>query len=239
MLLLPAIDLMSGEVVRLRQGRAREKTVYPGAPAEWAARWEAAGGDWLHVVDLDAAFGGESTNHDAVCSIVGAVKIPVELGGGMRDEAGIRRALDAGVTRIVIGTAAVESLGFVREMARIFGGARIAVGIDAQGGLVAVRGWTQSSSRLALELAREVAALGVGTVIYTDIATDGMMTGPNYAALDEMLASVDCAVIASGGVSSNDDLRELAKRGKLAGTIIGRALYDGAVDLRKFRQWPR
>ena len=235
MLLLPAIDLMSGEVVRLRQGRAEEKTVFPGLPAEWAARWEQAGGDWLHVVDLDAAFGG-AVNAEAVQSIVGSVKIPVELGGGLRDEAAIRRTLDAGVSRVVIGTRAVESLAFVREMVRLFGGRRIAVGIDAKDGLVAVRGWRVASSRGALELAGEVAALGVGAIIYTDIATDGMMAGPNYAALDALLASVKCPVIASGGVSCNEDLIELARRRELEGVIIGRALYDGAVDLARFRR---
>ncbi len=236
MLLLPAIDLMSGEVVRLQQGRAEEKTIYPGPPAEWAARWERAGGDWLHVVDLDAAFRGESENHHAVQAIVDAVKIPVELGGGMRDEIAIRRALDAGVSRIVIGTRAVESLGFVREMVQIFGSERIAVGIDAKAGMVAVQGWTKASMRRALDLASDAAALRVGAIIYTDIATDGMMTGPNFAALDEILGKVDCKVIASGGVARNEDLVELAGREPLHGAIIGRALYDGAVDLGKFRR---
>src|SRR5476649_2275930 len=215
MLLLPAIDLMSGEVVRLRQGRAEEKTVFPGSPAEWATRWARAGGDWLHVVDLDAAFCGESKNHEAVRAIVDSVEIPVELGGGMRDETNIRRALDAGVRRIVIGTRATESLEFVREMVRLFGGERIAVGIDAKDGFVAVRGWTQSSRCNALDMASDVAALGVGAVIYTDIATDGMMAGPNYAALDAMLARVDCPMIASGGVSGDQDLVELARRKQL------------------------
>jgi phosphoribosylformimino-5-aminoimidazole carboxamide ribotide isomerase len=235
MLLLPAIDLMSGEVVRLRQGRAEEKTIYPGRPAEWAARWERAGGDWLHVVDLDAAFRGESENHNAVRAIVDAVKIPVELGGGMRDEVTVRRALDAGVSRVVIGTRAAESLGFVREMVQTFGGERIAVGIDAKAGMVAVRGWTQASARSAIDLGSDVAALRVGAIIYTDIATDGMMTGPNFAALDEILGKIECKIIASGGVARNGDLDELARRERLHGAIIGRALYDGAVDLGKFR----
>lgn len=236
MLLLPAIDLMAGEVVRLRQGRADEKTVFPGSPAEWAARWEREGADWLHVVDLDAAFGGKSVNHEAVRAIVDAVKVPIELGGGMRDEASIRRALDAGVSRIVIGTRAAESLTFVRDMIRLVGGARVAVGIDAKDGLVVVKGWIQSTSTNALALARNVSLLGAGTIIYTDISTDGMMAGPNYAALDAMLARVDCDVIASGGVSRNEDLLELSKRRELHGAIIGRALYDGAVDLGRFRR---
>ena len=235
MLLLPAIDLMAGEVVRLRQGRADEKTVFPGSPAEWAARWEREGGDWLHVVDLDAAFGGVSANLEAVRAIVGAVRIPVELGGGMRDEAGIRAALDAGVQRVVIGTRAAESTEFVKEMARRLGGDRIVVGIDARDGMVAVKGWTEASARSALDLAREVSAAGVGAIVYTDIATDGMMAGPNFAALDAMLEAVDCAVIASGGVSRPEDLVRLAERKKLHGAIIGRALYDGVIHLTEHR----
>lgn len=225
---------MSGEVVRLRQGRADEKTVFPGTPAEWAARWEREGGDWIHLVDLDAAFSGESTNLDAVRAIEAAVRIPIELGGGMRDEASIRRALESGVSRVVIGTRAAESLAFVRCMVGIFGGGRIAVGIDAKDGFVAVRGWTEASPRSTLDLARDVAAIGVGTIIYTDITTDGMMAGPNYSALDAMLAAVDCPVIASGGVSRPGDLIELSRRPSLAGAIIGRALYDGAVKLAEF-----
>ena len=236
MLLLPAIDLMSGEVVRLRQGRADEKTVFPGTPAEWAARWEREGGDWIHVVDLDAAFHGESANLASLRSIAAAVRVPIELGGGMRDEAAVRRALEAGASRIVIGTRAAESLEFVRDMVGVFGGERIAVGIDAKDAFVAVKGWTEASARPALDLAHDVAALGVGAIIYTDIATDGMMAGPNYAALDAMLAAVDCPVIASGGVSRPEDLVELSRRARLEGVIIGRALYDGAVKLAEFRR---
>ena len=235
MLLLPAIDLMAGDVVRLRQGRADEKTVFPGSPADWAARWEREGGDWLHVVDLDAAFGGVSVNLDAVRAMVRAVGIPIELGGGMRDEASIRAALDAGVNRVVIGTRAAESLDFVREMVTRLGRDRIVGGIDAKDGMVAVRGWTEASTRSALDLARDVSAAGVGAIIYTDIATDGMMSGPNFEALDAMLAAVDCPVIASGGVSRPEDLGELAARKKLHGAIIGRALYDEAIKLAEHR----
>ncbi len=235
MLLLPAIDLMSGDVVRLRQGRAAEKTVFPGSPGEWAARWETAGGDWLHVVDLDAAFHEAPANEEAIRAIVAAVTIPVELGGGIRSEADARRAFDAGVSRVVVGTRAVESPDFLREMIHRFGGARVAVGIDAKDGFVAIDGWRKTSARRAIEMAREVAKLGVGAIIYTDIATDGMMAGPNFPALDELLSEVDCAIIASGGVSSEADLSKLAKREKLHGTIIGRALYDEAVNLARFR----
>ncbi len=154
----------------------------------------------------------------------------------MRDQASIRRALGAGVSRIVVGTRAAESPEFVRDMVRMFGGEKIAVGIDARDGLVAVKGWAEVSTRRALELAREVAALGVGAIILTDIATDGMMAGPNYASLDDLLATIDCPVIASGGVARDSDLVELSKRERLHGAIIGRALYDGTVDLQRFRR---
>ncbi len=235
MLLFPAIDLMSGEVVRLRQGLGDEKTVFPGQPAEWAARWQHEGGDWLHVVDLDAAFSGERANEEAIRAIRAAITIPLQLGGGMRSLPAIECALELGVDRVVIGTRAAESLAFVREAVETFGGAKIAIGIDARGGLVAVKGWTESSSRQALDLARDVAALGVGAIIYTDIATDGMMTGPNFAALDAMIAAVTTPVIASGGVSRPEDVAALAACPRLHGAIIGRALYDSAIDLSRIR----
>jgi phosphoribosylformimino-5-aminoimidazole carboxamide ribotide isomerase len=230
-LLLPAIDLMSGEVVRLRQGKADQKTVYSSDPAAFARKWEAEGGDYLHIVDLDAAFTGELRNLDAVTAIAAAIPIPCELGGGMRSEAAIRRAFDAGVARVIIGTRAAESLEFVRDMAREFGGERIAVGIDAKNGLVAVKGWTEQSSLPALELALRAEDAGAGTIIYTDIATDGMLTGPNFPETEKMLAALRCQLIASGGVSSADDVRRLGGLPGLYGCIIGKALYDGALTL--------
>lgn len=235
MLLYPALDLMSGQAVRLRQGRAEERTVFPGSPADWAKRWADAGGDWLHVVDLDAAFSGQATNLESVRAMRAAIGIPIELGGGMRSLKAIEAALATGIQRAVIGTRAAESLDFVAEAVVRFGGERIAVGIDAKDGLVAVRGWTEASTRDALELVRDVSALGIGAIIYTDIATDGMMAGPNFAALDAVLAVATVDVIASGGVSRPEDLDALAARPKLHGAIIGRALYDGAVDLRAWR----
>ena len=232
MILLPAIDLMSGEVVRLRQGRADQKTVYSRDPAAFAQRWESEGGDFLHVVDLDAAFSGEQRNLDAVRAITGAISIPCELGGGMRSEVAIRRAFEAGVARVVIGTRAAESLDFVRDMAREFGSARIAVGIDAKHGLVSVKGWTEESKLTALDLARQAEDAGAGTIIYTDIATDGMLTGPNFIETEKMLGALGCQLIASGGVGSEDDVQRLAQMPGLYGCIIGKALYDGAVNLR-------
>ena len=231
MILLPAIDLMSGEVVRLRQGQADQKTVYSSDPAAFARQWESEGGDYLHIVDLDAAFTGELRNLDAVRAIADAITIPCELGGGMRSEAAIRRALTAGVDRVIIGTRAAESLDFVRDMAREFGSVRIAVGIDAKQGLVAVKGWTEQSAMRALDLARRAEDAGAGTIIYTDIATDGMLTGPNFTETAQMLATLHCQLIASGGVSSADDVQRLAQMPGLYGCIIGKALYDHKVTL--------
>ena len=231
MILLPAIDLMSGEVVRLRQGKAEEKTIYSRDPAAFARKWEEEGGDYLHIVDLDAAFAGEPRNLDAVRAICEAVTIPVELGGGMRTEAAIRGAIDAGVDRVIIGTRAAESLEFVRNMAAAFGSERIAVGIDARNGLAAVKGWTESTGVVALDLARRAEDAGAGTIIYTDIATDGMLQGPNFTEMERMLGAIGCQLIASGGVSSGDDVRRLALLSGLYGCIIGKALYDGQVSL--------
>ena len=239
MILLPAIDLMSGKVVRLRQGRADQKTVYSNDPAAFAKKWEDEGGDYLHVVDLDAAFSGELRNLDAVRAITGAISMPCELGGGMRSEAAIRRAIEAGVARVIIGTRAAESLDFVRDMAREFGGERIAVGIDAKNGIVSVKGWTEMSTVQALDLARRAEDAGAGTIIYTDIATDGMMQGPNFAEMENMLGALKCQLIASGGVSSAADVQRLGKMPGLYGCIIGKALYDGAIDLRAVSDFTR
>jgi phosphoribosylformimino-5-aminoimidazole carboxamide ribotide isomerase len=233
MLLLPAIDLMSGEVVRLRQGKADQKTVYSSDPAAFARKWQEEGGDYLHIVDLDAAFSGELRNLEAVRAIAAAISIPCELGGGMRSEFAIRQAIESGVDRVIIGTRAAESLDFVRDMACEFGGERIAVGIDAKNGLVSVKGWTETSALQALDLARRAEDAGAGTIIYTDIATDGMLQGPNFEETERMLAALDCQLIASGGVSSADDVRRLAQMRGLYGCIIGKALYDGAVALRE------
>jgi phosphoribosylformimino-5-aminoimidazole carboxamide ribotide isomerase len=231
MLLLPAIDLMSGEVVRLRQGKAELKTVYSNDPAAFAKQWESEGGDYLHIVDLDAAFSGEQKNLDAVRAITRSISIPCELGGGMRNEAAISRAFEAGVSRVVIGTRAAESLDFVEQMASQFGSERIAVGIDAKNGLVSVKGWTEMSTLSAAELAKRAQDAGAGTIIYTDIATDGMMQGPNFTEMAKMLELLDCQLIASGGVSSSSDVQRLGEMPGLYGCIIGKALYDKAVTL--------
>ncbi len=233
MLLLPAIDLMSAQVVRLRQGKADQKTVYSNDPAAFALRWQQEGGHYLHIVDLDAAFTGEQKNLESVRAITRAIQIPCELGGGMRTEAAIERALEAGVSRVVIGTRAAESLEFVEQMAARFGSERIAVGIDAKDGMVSVKGWTELSTLRATDLATRAQDAGAGTIIYTDIATDGMLQGPNFAEMERMLALLRCQLIASGGVSRAEDVHRLAQMQDLYGCIIGKALYDGAVDLRQ------
>jgi len=234
MLLYPAIDLMSGQVVRLRQGKSNQKTIYSSDPAVFARQWEAEGGDWLHIVDLDAAFSGTQTNLESVRAITGAVGIPCELGGGIRDADAIRRALDAGVTRVILGTKAAEVLDFVREMSLEFSRERIAVGIDAKNGIVSVKGWTQETGQSALDLARHAVEAGAGTIIYTDIATDGMMQGPNFAETERVNAAIvplGGQLIASGGVGTADHVSRLALLPGLHGCIIGKALYDKTLSL--------
>ena len=229
MQLYPAIDLMNGQAVRLRQGRAEEKTIYSNDPVAVAREWEARGGDWLHVVDLDAAFSGEQTNLEVVRRMADAVRIPVQMGGGIRDEAAIERALAAGVSRVVIGTRAAAGDDFVERAVARFGGDKIAVGIDAKDGFVAVKGWTESTKVEASALATKVGEIGVGALIYTDIATDGMLQGPNLEAIKKIVACTQAPVIASGGVSSAWDLCALEKITGLSGAIIGKALFDGRI----------
>jgi phosphoribosylformimino-5-aminoimidazole carboxamide ribotide isomerase len=228
MLLYPAIDLMDGEVVRLERGEAARKTIYGTDPVAMAKKWEAAGADWIHLVDLDAAFDGISRNLEVIKAITKAVSVPCELGGGMRDAASIEAGLAAGVSRVIIGTKAAEP-DFLATMAATFGPDRLAVGIDAKDGKVAIKGWVETMELTALDLAREVVTTGIRTIIYTDIATDGMLQGPNIGAMREMAAAVSCDLIASGGVSGPEDVRQLATVPGLHGVIIGRALYEGRM----------
>jgi phosphoribosylformimino-5-aminoimidazole carboxamide ribotide isomerase len=231
MLIFPAIDLMGGEVVRLRQGKASEKTVYSNDPVAFARRWAQEGGDYLHIVDLDAAFTGEQKNLGWIAKIASAIGIPCQLGGGIRDEAAAERAFDAGVARVVIGTKATENLEFVTKLADRFGSERIAVGIDHKKGQVSVKGWTELSGMTAATLAVKAEAAGAGTIICTDIATDGMLSGPNIDQISHLLSLVRCQVIASGGVSTVEDVVKLATLPGLYGTIIGKALYDNRFRL--------
>ncbi len=220
---------MGGEVVRLKRGLATEKTVYSNDPVAFAKKWEAAGADWLHIVDLDAAFCGEPMNLGVVEKICSAVNIPCELGGGMRNFDNVSAAFSAGVSRVIMGTKACESPEYIAGICAEFGGQRIAVGIDANNGKVAVKGWTETTATSAADLALIAQVAGAGTIIYTDIATDGMLEGPNFLELGNLLKILECDLIASGGVSSADDLRKLAKMPRLHGAIIGKALYDGRI----------
>ncbi len=219
--------------MRLTQGRADQETVYAENPADVAAEFKAAGSGWVHVVDLDGAFAGEPQNLAAVQAIA-ALGMKVQLGGGLRTRAAVERALGFGVSRVVIGTRAAESEAFVGELVQAFG-AKVAVGIDAKDGKVAVKGWVDTTGTGALDLAKRMGALGVGTLIYTDIGTDGMLTGPNFAAQEAMLALGAANVIASGGVSRREDVVKLAelarRRANLDGVIVGKALYEKRVSL--------
>jgi phosphoribosylformimino-5-aminoimidazole carboxamide ribotide isomerase len=233
MLIFPAIDLMGGQVVRLRQGDPSQKTIYSEDPVAFAQRWAEEGGDYLHIIDLDAAFTGKQANLDWIARITSAIAIPCQLGGGIRDPAAAQRAFDAGVARVIIGTRAAESLEFVSKLAETFGSDRVAVGIDAKNGEVSVKGWTQLSGMKASTLAVKAEAAGAGTIICTDIATDGMLSGPNFAEIKHLLSLVRCQVIASGGVSSADDVMRLAAIPGLYGAIIGKALYDNRLRLEE------
>jgi phosphoribosylformimino-5-aminoimidazole carboxamide ribotide isomerase len=233
MTIYPAIDIKGGVCVRLAQGRADQATAYAASPVAVAAQFQAAGSAWVHVVDLDGAFAGEPVNLAAVQAIV-ALGLKVQLGGGLRTRAAVEHALQLGVSRVVLGTRAAESAAFVAELVQAHG-EKIAVGIDARDGRVAVRGWVDTTGTLATALARRMDALGVRTLIHTDISTDGMLTGPNFAAQEAMLAAVNCRVIASGGVSRREDVVQLVemqkRRPNLDGVIIGKALYEGRVEL--------
>jgi len=233
MIIYPAIDIKGGRCVRLTQGRADRETVYAEDPAAVGATFKAAGSAWVHVVDLDGAFEGEPRNLETVGKIV-ALGLKVEMGGGMRTRASVERALDLGVSRVVIGTRAAESERFVAELVEAFGN-KIAVGIDAKDGKVAVKGWVDTTGTGALVLAKRMSECGVATLIYTDIGTDGMLTGPNFAAQEAMLQTVKAQVIASGGVSRREDVLQLAALAKrypnLDGVIVGKALYEKRVEL--------
>jgi phosphoribosylformimino-5-aminoimidazole carboxamide ribotide isomerase len=233
MTIYPAIDIKGGRCVRLLQGRADQETVYAENPVEVAGQFRAAGSAWVHVVDLDGAFAGEPRNLVVVRAIA-ALGIKVQLGGGLRTRAAVERALGFGVSRVVIGTRAAESGAFVGELVQAFG-EKIAVGIDAKDGQVAVKGWVTTADLSALSLARRMDALGVGTLIHTDIGTDGMLTGPNFPAQEAMLAAGKFNVIASGGVSRREDVVKLAqltlRHSNLDGVIVGKALYEKRVDL--------
>jgi phosphoribosylformimino-5-aminoimidazole carboxamide ribotide isomerase len=230
MILYPAIDLKDGACVRLLRGAMDAATVYSTDPAGQARAFQDAGCRWLHLVDLNGAVEGHPVNAAAVAAILGAVTIPVQLGGGIRDMATLEGWLSRGVARAILGTAAVEDPHFVRAAARAFPG-QVAVGLDARAGRVATRGWAATAEVTAAELAQDFADAGVVAIVHTDIDRDGVLGGPNVAATEALARAVDVPVIASGGVSSLDDLRTLKETGVIAGAISGRALYEGKLDL--------
>jgi phosphoribosylformimino-5-aminoimidazole carboxamide ribotide isomerase len=230
-ILFPAIDLKNGEAVRLEQGDMTRATVFHREPAEQARIFAAQGFEYLHLVDLDGAFAGKPMNAVAVERILGAVCSPVQLGGGIRDHATIEGWLDKGVTRVIIGTAAVRNPALVKAAAKTFSG-RIAIGLDARDGKVAMQGWAESSELPVLDVARRFEDAGVAAIIYTDIARDGMLKGLNIEATIALAEAVSIPVIASGGLASLEDIHALVqpRARKLAGAIAGRALYDGRLD---------
>ena len=233
MILYPAIDLKDGQAVRLLRGDMDKSTVFNDDPAAQAMAFVEAGCDWLHLVDLNGAFAGEPVNAAAVEAILDRCKVPAQLGGGIRDMATIERWLDKGLQRVILGTVAVENPDLVREAAKAFPG-HVAVGIDARNGRVATKGWAEETDVMVTDLARSFEDAGVAAIIYTDINRDGAMQGPNVEATADLARAVSIPVIASGGVSSLDDLIALRDCGAhLNGAISGRALYDGALDLKE------
>ncbi|MCJ7823005.1 MAG: 1-(5-phosphoribosyl)-5-[(5-phosphoribosylamino)methylideneamino]imidazole-4-carboxamide isomerase [Armatimonadetes bacterium] len=228
--ILPAIDLRGGKCVRLLQGDYDRETVFSDDPPAMARHWESLGATRIHVVDLDGAKEGAPRNLDVVRDICSAVSVPVQLGGGMRDVSIAQQALDAGVDRVIVGTAALDpdaAAEFVRAL-----GDRAVAGIDARDGFVAVRGWLDTTEIRAIDLAKKLIALGFRWIVFTDIQSDGMLEGTNISALKEMVESVEASVIAAGGITTIDDLRAARDAGA-AGAIVGRALYTGSLDLKK------
>ncbi len=234
MLVIPAIDLKDGNCVRLRQGRMEDDTLFSTDPLQMARRWQQEGARYLHLVDLNGAFAGSPVNREAIIAIVKFLDIPCQLGGGIRSLETIEDYLDLGLDRVILGTAAVEQEKLVAEAARRFPG-RICVGIDARQGRVSTRGWAEETELEALDLALKMQELGVAAIIYTDIMRDGMQTGINLEETGRLAENLKIPVVASGGIASLDDLKQLLTiEGKgVTGAITGRALYEGTLDLRE------
>lgn len=229
MLILPAIDLRGGKCVRLKQGDYAQETVFGDDPAAMACRWVSLGAKALHLVDLDGAKAGQPVNGDAIRAIVEAANVPCQMGGGIRSEKDIETAFGWGLRRVIVGTRALQDPGWVRQMAFAYP-KRIVLGLDARDGKVATHGWQTVSQATVLEMAQEFSQWPLAAIVFTDIARDGMLSGPNIDALVELARAVPVPVIASGGVTTLDDVRQLVEK-KLAGCIIGRALYEGQLDL--------
>lgn len=230
MMIFPAIDIRGGKCVRLLKGRFDQETIFADRPADMAIKWQSQGGKYLHVVDLDGALQGRPVNMAAIRDIISNVQIPVQLGGGIRDIASIEAWLEAGVSRVILGSIAVREPALVKEACRLFG-ERIVVGIDAKDGEVAVDGWGISGGIQATEFAKRMADVGVARIIYTDISRDGTLSGVNTEATIELARAAGIPVIASGGVAGIDDVYRVARAVDIEGMIIGKALYTGKIDL--------
>lgn len=232
MLIIPAIDIRGGQVVRLAQGDFAQETIYYDDPVKVAKKWEGEGARLLHIVDLDGAREGEPVNLELVGKIAREVAIPIEMGGGIRELETVKEVLTKGVRRVILGTQACSAPALVEEVCQEFG-ERVAIGIDVKDGLVAVKGWTKLTSKEAVSLAKEMESLGVRTIVFTDVRRDGMLTGPNLESLEEILQKTNVSLIASGGISSLEDVRRLKRleRKGLEGIIIGKALYEGRIEL--------
>lgn len=234
MLVLPAIDLKGGKCVRLYQGEMGTAKVYSDSPEDTARNWESLGARMLHVVDLDGAMAGEPRNLGSISRILQAIKIPIELGGGIRDEKTVEDYLQLGVSKVILGTAAYQNRKMLRRVCDQFPG-RIAVGIDARGGFVAVQGWQEVTEMPAMDLARELEDAGVSHIVYTDIARDGALSGPNLGATAQLAQAVSIPVVLSGGMHSHEDLKaavKLEEKGVKA-IILGRSIYEGTIDLAR------
>lgn len=229
MIIFPAIDIRNGKCVRLTQGRFDQEDIFSDNPVQTALEWENKGAKYLHLVDLDGALHGKSMNEHVIRKIIASVKIPVQLGGGIRDLEAIKWALDMGIARVIIGTSALREKGFVEKALNSFNN-RIVVSVDARNGFVAVNGWTQVSEIKALDFAKQLEEIGLKTLVYTDIHKDGMLGGPNFKELEELSKYVNIDIIASGGVSNKEHVIKLEEIG-LYGTIIGKALYTGFIRL--------
>lgn len=234
MIIYPAIDIRSGRCVRLTEGRFDAETVFADDPAEMACKWAGCGAEFLHLVDLDGALAGEGRNLPVIERILQSVKLPVQLGGGIRNMQAVDKLLSMGVQRVILGSTAVKNPQLVAEACRLYPG-HIAVGIDAKNGDVAIEGWGQGSGVTAVELAKRMAAYGVDKIIYTDISRDGMLSGVNVEATAALARACGVEIIASGGVASLEDIRRVkaAEGDGVTGCIIGKAIYTGAVDLRE------
>jgi phosphoribosylformimino-5-aminoimidazole carboxamide ribotide isomerase len=230
----PAIDIRGGKCVRLYQGDYAQETVYADSPLEAAKQWVEQGATWLHLVDLDGAKEGRAVNAELIREIAREVRVPVQVGGGIRTESDIADYLEGGVARVILGTAAIENKSFTEKVLRLYG-ERIAIGLDCRGGYVATRGWLTTTDVKAANLARELSAYGAEIFIYTDISRDGTLSGPNIAEIVELARATGKQVIASGGVSAQQDLLALAEFAAegVAGAIVGKALYTGAINLQQ------